>query len=80
MVIPKTAAADLKWMEIAPPRRVSLGRRRPFEKTLLPIAEERILSDGELTDGLLLSAFPAVCGFKVEGDDGIFASGESLTF
>ena len=77
MAIPNTVAADKKWMEIAPPRRIYLGRRRYFEKTLVPIAEERILSDGELTNGLLLSAFPAVCGFNVEYDDGIFASGES---
>nr|ABK21620.1 unknown [Picea sitchensis] len=76
MAIPKTTAtADMRWMEIAPPRRVCMGRRRPFEKKLLPIAEERSLNNGELMDGLG-SAFPAVCGFKAESDNKRLASAE----
>jgi hypothetical protein len=52
-----------------------MGRRRPFEKKLLPIAEERSLNNGELMDGLG-SAFPAVCGFKAESDNKRLASAE----
>nr|ABK25633.1 unknown [Picea sitchensis] len=76
MAIPKTmATSDMRWMEIAPPRRVCMGRRRPFEKTLRPIAEERSLSNCELMDGLR-PTFPEVSGFKAEGDNESFASAE----
>lgn len=64
MAITKTTTIDLKWMEIALPLRVCLGRRQPLEKTLLTIAEEQILSNGELTDGLLLSTFLRFVGSK----------------
>ena len=76
MAIPKTTVTtDRKWLEIAPPRRVCVGRRRPLEKTLRPIAEERSLSNGELLDGLC-PTFPAVSGFRAEGDNERFASAE----
>jgi len=52
-----------------------MGRRRPVEKTLWPIAEERSLSNGELMDGLR-PTFPAVSGFNAEGDNERFASAE----
>lgn len=64
MAITKTTTIDLKWMEIALPLRVCLRRWQPLEKTLLTIAEEQILSDGELTDGLLLSTFLCSVGSK----------------
>lgn len=78
MAVSKTAAGDIKWMEIAPPQRVCVGRRRPFEKMLFPIAEERSLSNSELMDGLC-PAFPALCEHEIKenGDNGRFASGES---
>jgi hypothetical protein len=69
------ATTDMRWTEIAPPRRVFMGRRRPLEKTLRPIAEERSLSNGELMDGLR-PTFPAVSGFKAEDDNERFASAE----
>ena len=76
MVIPKTTATtDMRWMEIAPPRRVSMGRRRPLEKPLRTIAEERSLSNGELMDGLR-PTFPAISAFKADDDNERFASAE----
>nr|ABK22230.1 unknown [Picea sitchensis] len=74
-ILKTTAKTDMRWMEIAPPRRVCMGRRRPVEKALRPIAEERSLSNGELMDGLC-PTFPAVIGFKAEGDNERFASAE----
>lgn len=74
--IPKTMAAiDMRCMEIAPQRRVCIGRQRPLEKTLGPIAEERSLSNGELMDGLC-ATFPAVSVLKAESDNESFASAE----
>jgi len=76
MAIPKTTVTtDKKWLEMAPPRRVCVGRRRPLEKTLRPIAEDCSLSNGELMDGLR-PTFPAVSGFKAEGDNERFPSAE----
>jgi hypothetical protein len=70
-----TATTDMRWIEIAPPQRVFMGRRRALEKTLRPITEERSLSNGELMDGLR-PTFPAVSGFKAEDDNERFASAE----
>jgi len=79
MAISKTMAAvgTGKWMETAPSRKEYMGRRRPSgERRLLPIAEERSLSNGELMDGLQ-PAFPALCGSEMAGDHGRSACGES---
>jgi len=70
-----TVTTKKKWLEIAPPRRACVGRWRPLEKTLRPIAEERSLSNGELLDGLC-PTFPAVSGFRADGDYERFASEE----
>jgi hypothetical protein len=70
MAIPKTVAAGKgQWMEMALQGKECVVKRRPSGKKLLAIAEERSLSYGELMDGLQ-PVFPALSGFKAEGDNG----------
>lgn len=72
MAISKTnaAAGNEKWMEIAPPGKEYIGRRRStVEKKF------RSLNNAELMDGFR-PAFPAVSDFLAKRHNGRFASAE----